>query len=105
MRYCRQCHQWFHVGTGCVEFARVVYVANGVDERKDIRLRPTQRPVPTEEELLGVLRADTPLWQVQQNAKPAMHDEPIVPNTPAMGSESKRPMLGCPQASKNSDIY
>lgn len=32
--------------------------------------------------------------EVQQNARPARHDEAIVPSPLAIGSESKRPIVG-----------
>lgn len=36
---------------------------------------------------------DSPAVEVQQNASPARHDDAIVPSPPAMGRESKRPMV------------
>ena len=34
-----------------------------------------------------------PAVDVQQNARPAMTDEPIVPNTPAKGKDMRAPIL------------
>ena len=34
-----------------------------------------------------------PAVDVQQNASPATHDEPTVPNTPARGKDMRRPIL------------
>jgi hypothetical protein len=35
----------------------------------------------------------SPAVEVQQNVRPAMQEDPIVPNTPAMGSDKSKPML------------
>jgi len=35
----------------------------------------------------------SPAVDVQQNARPATHDEPTVPNTPARGKDMRRPIL------------
>jgi hypothetical protein len=37
---------------------------------------------------------EVPAVDVQQNARPARADEPIVPNTPARGKERRSPILG-----------
>ncbi len=34
----------------------------------------------------------SPAVDVKQKARPAMHDEPIVPKTPARGSENRMPI-------------
>jgi len=41
----------------------------------------------------GPTDADLPAVEVQQKARPAIHDVPTVPATPAKGRENKRPMV------------
>ena len=38
------------------------------------------------------IKKDEPAVEVKQNARPARHEDPTVPSTPANGRESKRPI-------------
>ena len=42
---------------------------------------------------MWVMFRGIPAVDVQQNARPATADEPIVPNTPARGKDRSRPIL------------
>lgn len=40
-----------------------------------------------------IFNESVPAVEVQQNATPARHDVAIVPNPPAMGRDSRRPIV------------
>jgi hypothetical protein len=64
----------------------------------ELQLHDLQNIEATEEgqhtcEMMSLVSWEIPAVDVQQNARPATADEPIVPNTPARGKDTRAPIL------------
>ena len=69
MRFCRECKQWFHIGTGCIPFARNAAENPDVNEDEELRLRPSQVPVPRDDILKDSVPPGVSLTRARTNAE------------------------------------